>query len=202
MAKSAFQKRFPYGRLFLLVAILIALPIVLWSVQKAPTQTQEHAAAATCATYGGTCFYGQCSGSNFPVQGVSSSICNSNGYYVCCAGKLLAATGLKDYSSYCTPANSSTESDLINFNWNRVRSADKYILYYKLYGNDSKGNPYPTHSLSVAQDTQSVIAALVKMTNNHGRNVQWWVKALKNYYPSATSTSAKKTTLTAHEFCP
>ena len=92
MAKSAFQKRFPYGRLFLLVAILIALPIVLWSVQKAPTQTQEHAAGYTCssATPNGTCPSGN-------VCGYDSNI----GSYTCMSP--VTATPLPPFTGTPTP---------------------------------------------------------------------------------------------------
>ena len=55
MAKSAFQKRFPYGRLFLLVAILIALPIVLWSVQKAQQVTLAVTPTKTALVLRETC---------------------------------------------------------------------------------------------------------------------------------------------------
>ena len=81
MAKSAFQKRFPYGRLFLLVAILIALPIVLWSVQKAPTQTQEHAAGYTCgySNQNGTCPSGNVCGYD---SSISNFTCMSSSTYV------------------------------------------------------------------------------------------------------------------------
>lgn len=49
MAKrsSSLSDRFPHLKLFFFLAVLIAFPLTVWSVQKAPTNTEQEAASAT-----------------------------------------------------------------------------------------------------------------------------------------------------------
>ncbi len=45
MAKSlGFRKRFPHAGLFLIIAIILAIPFTVWSLNHVSTQTQQHAA--------------------------------------------------------------------------------------------------------------------------------------------------------------
>ena len=128
MAKSAFAKRFPYARLFVLLAILIALPLVLWSVQKAPTQTQEHAAARTCGPNGQnpSCPTGYACG-NWTAG-------NPNFGGTCSLG---APTGLSA-SAKCHYYASSPNAVYFSFHWNSLPFVTKYNIYVLI--TDKKGN--------------------------------------------------------------
>ena len=197
MAYRSLNQRFPKLKWVLLLAVLITLPLTVFSVQKVSTSTEQHAAVeaatttTTCAQLGGGCFYGQCSNGYFQVQGTSSSICNPNGNYVCCTNKLSKPTGLKAYSSYCK--RSGTEYDTINFNWSHVRNATSYTLYYRVY---ASGTSYTAVNISGYYNTAYL---LTRYKNLNGRHIQWYIKASNGY---TSSTSDILTTPTAIASCP
>lgn len=60
MAYRSFNQRFPKFKWILFLAILITLPLTVFSVQKVSTSTEQHAASATCTASGGTCYKYSC----------------------------------------------------------------------------------------------------------------------------------------------
>jgi hypothetical protein len=182
MAKNNASRLFPHFKLVLFIATLLVLPLIVFSANQR-TNIQQHASeTSSCTTLGGSCFYGQCSNGYFPVQGSTLTSCNSNGFYVCCTNKLSTPTGLKAYSSYC--GKSPNEYDTINFNWNHVRNATSYTLYYRIY---ASGRSYTAVVRSGYDNTNYLLA---KLKNLNGRRIQWYVKASNSY----TSTSSKPIT--------
>ncbi len=78
MAYKSFNQRFPTFKWVLLLAVVFALPLTMWSLNNVSTNTQQHA-AYTCSSLGGAC--------------TSNTICKMEGYGtisggVCTTGKV------------------------------------------------------------------------------------------------------------------
>lgn len=192
MAKMSFLQRFPHAGIIMVLAVVFAIPLTLWSFNNASTQTQEHAQTVsyTCTGNGGTCYKYSCPSGNALIAGTCGAMADS----ACCISKLSAPTGLQSKQWYCKYGTPLTEHDTANFWWSPVKNATSYILYYRIYSNIYN---YAYKSVSVGNTTQKLIDNIY--TNLNGRHIQWYVRA--NNSP-LTSISPTTTTPTAFVSCP
>lgn len=195
MAKKGygFSDRFPHFGKILFLALVLSLGISVWSVQKAPTNTQQEAATTTCSisSNGGECYKYNCPTGYASISGTCGVIADS----ACCTSKVLAKpTNLKSYASYCKSGSPIVEYDIINFNWDPVKYAIRYTLYHRIY---NSGNAYSTISLSGYSNTTYLLSN--KYKNLNGRRIQWYVKAANDYGSNISSTY---TTPYAYASCP
>ena len=169
MAKTgSFSSRFPHFKLFLFLAVLIALPLTVFSVQKVPTSTQQHASGATCSSVGGGCVtYGKDCASGYTNP---SYLCSGG---VCCAPAPSTPTGLSA-SSNCHYYPNTLDAAYFNFHWKSLPFVTKYNIYLLI--TDKNGNY--VQSFNFYSTTNSYSPAGVSL--EHNVLAKWRIRA---YYP-------------------
>jgi len=91
-----FRVRFPHFGLFLVIAIAIAIPLTVWSLNNVSTQTQQDAATYTCTKYAKQfCSPEPC---DSQTETTGTGTCQSR--YKCCKPKPIQKCG-SDQSTYC-----------------------------------------------------------------------------------------------------
>lgn len=218
MAYKSFNQRFPKFKWVLFLAVLITLPLTVFSVQKVSTSTEQHAAA--CVSAGQVCGDAMaadcCAG--LSCSAFNRGTCVTNAYcstennrdciYGCTptssggncksAPKLAAPTGLKSYSSYCKI--SGVEYDTINFNWNAVNNATAYTLYHRIYTTKYSTGDLSSYT-SVTRSGNSNTLYLYSTKSLNGRRLQWLVVA-SNSSLGIKSQSGALQTPASHISCP
>lgn len=124
MAKgNKFKTRFPHFRIFIVIAVAIAIPITLWSFNNAPTNYQQFAQAPKCGpnNQNPTC----------PTDYKCTYIANNPLFGGNCALKTLKAVKnlLSDHS--CKYNFNGPNDANFTFSWDKVQNAN----IYKVYGN-------------------------------------------------------------------
>lgn len=183
--KISFSERFPLAGIFLVIAIALAIPLTTWSLNNVSTQTEQHAATATCtSTYGASCYKYSCPSGYISVSGTCGLMTDS----ACCTNKLPAATGLNTNITYC-----STNNDyLFTFTWNRVPNATSYKVYYKINGSSSYSYRSTTYT-SLTLDNQKDLGGKFKS----GNYFLWYVRAANgSIYSLSTVMSTQYNSIT------
>lgn len=191
MARKSSSKISPIVGIIVFMALVVSVPVTLWSFSNTSTETRSSAATTTCSANGGSCYKYECpsTGGYFTISG-SCSISDS----ACCTNKLAAPTGLESTQWYCKYGDPLVEHDGANFWWKAVPYAEGYTLYHRIYSNVYK---YSYKAVWVGNSTQKLIGDIY--TNLNGRRIEWYVKAQKG---TVTSTSVTKTTPAAFRSCP
>ena len=193
MAYKSFNQRFPAFKWVLLFAILLSIPLTVWSLNNVSTQYQQNATILTCGSSYGTCYKYSCPSGYTSISGTCGLMADS----ACCLAPLSGSPiGLVAYSSYCK--TSTKEYDTINFNWLQYlksTGATGYTLYHRIYTTNNSYSyiPIVINGLSNSQ-------YLYTTSSLNGRRIQWYVVAQNQYYTSPKSSIL--TTPAATASCP
>lgn len=191
MAKTSFLQRFPHAGIIMVFAIVLAIPLTVWSLNNVSTQTEQQAqSTSTCTSNGGVCYKYWCPNGMAKIQGTCGALADP----ACCTGTLSAPTGVKAYSWYCNI--NGVEHDTINFNWSKVTYANQYVIHHRIYSTD---NRYSYNTITV--NGASSVNYLYNTKNLNGRRIQWYLTA-KNTYSGYSSKSSTQTTPAAFLSCP
>ena len=174
MAKTVtITDRFPFAGVFFVIAVALAVPLTVWSLNHAPTQTKQQAAGYTCGANNQkpTC-----------PAGYACSYIQGNPTFGGTCYTLAVPTGLHTDAKICKPGN-GTEYDLLDFNWKAVSGALTYRVYYKVYGTS-------TYSY---KDTTSSELVVASYKNLNGRHIQWYVRASSGTAYSVSSVYVTST---------
>lgn len=196
MAKKSFNERVPAFKYIFLFALVVSVPLTMWSLSSAPTETRSSAAtvAATCtSTYGAACYKYSCptTGGYFEVTGSCGSMTDS----ACCTAKLATPSKPEAKQWYCSFGTPVVEHDSIGMSWNKVPYATSYTVYHRIYTSD---NRYAYKALAVGNQTSYIYNGYTKL---NGRHIQLYVVAYRGSVKSANSP-VKITDSPIFESCP
>ena len=170
MAKAgSFSSRFPHFKLFLFLAVVIALPLTVFSANKVSTNSDQHAAvAATCSSVGGGCVSsGRDCASGFTNPLLS---CVSG---VCCVPAPKTPYNLSA-SSKCHYYADAENAAYFSFHWTNLPNVTKYNIYLLI--TDKRG--YYAQSFNFYPTSSPYNPAAVSL--NHNVLAKWRIRA---YYP-------------------
>lgn len=175
MAKKSFLQRFPHFGLIMIIAVVLAIPLTVWSTKNVSTQTEQHASVAPepyCSSFNiRDCIYG-CQ----PTT--SGGYCKSAPTPT--PAPLSAPTNLSGYLSSCVKTSYGTTTGTLHLSWSKVTNATSYkITVYnsiQTINLSSTTNYYSTSSYSYAT----------------GYNLYSYVQA---YNSTSKTTSSKSTTI-------
>lgn len=197
MAKKSFNQRNPAFKWVFLFAVVISIPITLYSFNNTPTEIRSNAATTppkTCSEVKGSCFKYSCptTGGYFKADATCSPMIDT----VCCKNTLDIPIGLDGRAWYCIFGSPPIEHDTAKFLWKAVPNASSYTIFYRPYSSDGR---YNYKSYPVGNTTYKIIDSIYTGTQLNKRAIQWYVKA---YRGSVSSTSSPKTTNVPYESCP